>query len=124
MISLIKNELSKIFHKKAIYVIAIIAIGFMILNIVLTKYLESNVQKYSSNDVEFYTDLLNELDKSDPNYKEQYIAMKLQLETAKLLQKYDFNSWQWQVISSNSDKYISPMIEAEGTENYEKAKDE
>ena len=124
MISLIKNELSKIFHKKAIYVIAIIAIGFMILNIVLTKYLESNVQKYSSNDVEFYTDLLNELDKSDPNYKEEYIAMKLQLETAKLLQKYDFNSWQWQVISSNSDKYISPMIEAEGTENYEKAKDE
>ena len=124
MISLIKNELSKIFHKKAIYVIAIIAIGFMILNIVLTKYLESNVQKYSSNDVEFYTDLLNELDKSDPNYKEEYIAMKLQLETAKLLQKYDFNSWQWQVISSNSDKYISPMIEAEGTENYEKAKNE
>ena len=124
MISLIKNELSKIFHKKAIYVIAIIAIGFMILNIVLTKYFESNVQKYSSNDVEFYTDLLNELDKSDPNYKEEYIAMKSQLETAKLLQKYDFNSWQWQVVSSNSDKYIYPMIEAEGTENYEKAKNE
>ena len=124
MISLIKNELTKIFHKKAIYVIAIIAIGFMILNLVLTKYFESNVQKYSSNDVEFYTDLLNELDKNDPYYKEQYISMKTQLETAKLLQKYDFNSWQWQVVSSNSDKYIYPMIEAEGTENYEKAKNE
>jgi len=124
LISLIKNELTKIFHKKAIYVIAIIAIGFMILNLVLTKYFESNVQKYSSNDVEFYTDLLNELDKNDPYYKEQYISMKTQLETAKLLQKYDFNSWQWQVVSSNSDKYIYPMIEAEGTENYEKAKNE
>ncbi|MBR0427385.1 MAG: ABC transporter permease [Clostridia bacterium] len=124
MISLIKNELTKIFHKKAIYVIAIIAIGFMILNIVLTKYFESNVQKYNSNDVEFYTDLLNGLDKSDPNYKEEYIAMKSQLETAILLQKYDYDSWQWQVISSNSDKYIYPMIELEGTENYEKAKNE
>ena len=124
MINLIKNELTKIFHKKAIYVIAIIAIGFMILNIVLTKYFENNVQKYSSNDVEFYTDLLNGLDKNDPNYKEEYTAMKSQLETAKLLQKYDLNSWQWQVISSNSDKYISPMIELEGTENYENAKKE
>ena len=124
MISLIKNELTKIFHKKAIYIITIIAIGFMILNIVLTKYFENSVHQYSSDDVEVYTDLLNGLDKNAPYYKEEYIAMKSQLETAKLLQKYDFNSWQWHVISSNSDKYIYPMIEAEGTENYEKAKNE
>ena len=124
MISLIKNELTKIFHKKAIYVITLIAISFMILNIVLTKYFENNIQQYNSDNVEVYTDLLNSLDKSDPNYKEEYIAMKSQLETAKLLQKYDYNTWQWQVISSNSDKYIYPMIEAEGTENYQKAKSE
>lgn len=124
MISLIKNELTKIFHKKAIYIITIIAIGFMILNIVLTKYFENSVHQYSSDDVEVYTDLLNGLDKNAPYYKEEYIAMKSQLETAKLLQKYDFNSWQWHVISSNSDKYIYPMIEAEGTEKYEKAKNE
>ncbi len=124
MISLIKNELTKIFHKKAIYVITIIAVSFMILNIVLTKYFENNIQQYNSADVEVYTDLLNSLDKSDPNYKEEYIAMKSQLETAKLLQKYEYNTWQWQVISSNSDKYIYPMIEAEGTANYQKAKSE
>ena len=124
MISLIKNELTKIFHKKFIYVITIIAISFMILNLLMTKYFESNIHQYNSNDVEFYTDLLNNLDKSDPNYKEEYTAMKSQLETAKLLQKYDITSWQWQVISSNSEKYIYAMIEAEGTENYAKAKNE
>ena len=63
MINLVRNELKKIFHKKAIYVILFIAIGFMILNIVLTKYFENNmVFERSQSDVEFYSGMLNELD--------------------------------------------------------------
>ena len=55
MINLVRNELKKIFHKKAIYVILFIAIGFMILNIVLTKYFENNIGfDRSESDVEFY----------------------------------------------------------------------
>ena len=42
MISLIKNELTKVFHKKTLYIILIVAIGFMILNLVMTKYFESS----------------------------------------------------------------------------------
>ena len=125
MINLVRNELKKIFHKKAIYVILFIAIGFMILNIVLTKYFENNmVFERSQSDVEFYSGMLNELDKNDPNYKETYTNIKFQLETAKLLQKYNSESWQWQVITSNSEKYVYPMVEAEGTEKYEQAKKE
>ena len=125
MINLIRNELKKIFHKKAIYVILVIAVGFMILNIVLTKYFENNIVfDNRESDVEYYSDVLNELDKNDPNYKEIYKNIKSQLETAKLLQKYDTNSWQWQVITSNSEKYVYPMVEAEGTEKYEQAKKE
>lgn len=125
MINLIRNELKKIFHKKAIYVILAIAVGFMILDIVLTKYFDSNVVfDNRESDVEYYSNVLNELDKNDPNYKEIYKNIKSQLETAKLLQKYDTNSWQWQVITSNSEKYVYPMVEAEGTEKYEQAKKE
>ena len=73
MINLIRNELKKIFHKKAIYVILAIAVGFMILDIVLTKYFDSNVVfDNRESDVEYYSDILNELDKNDPNYKEIY----------------------------------------------------
>ena len=125
MINLVRNELKKIFHKKAIYVILFIAIGFMILNIVLTKYFENNmVFERSQSDVEFYSGMLNELDKNDPNYKETYTNIKSQLETAKLLQKYNSESWQWHVITSNSEKYVYPMVAAEGTEKYEQAKKE
>ena len=125
MINLIRNELKKIFHKKAIYVILAIAVGFMILDIVLTKYFENNIVfDNRESDVEYYSDVLNELDKNDPNYKEIYKNIKSQLETAKLLQKYDTNSWQWQVITSNSEKYVYPMVATEGTEKYELAKKE
>lgn len=125
MVNLIKNELKKIFHKKAIYIILIIAIVFMILNIVITKYLKNSIMNLNyENDVEYYTSLLNDLDKNSPTYKEEYNYAKSQLEEAKLLQKYDADSWQWQVITSNSDKYIYPMIEAEGTENYNQLKKE
>lgn len=125
MINLVRNELKKIFHKKAIYVILAIAIVFMILGIVLNKYFEKNINFDNREyDIEFYSNALNELDKSDPNYKETYINIKSQLEVAKLLKKYDVNSWQRQVITSNSEKYIYTMVEAEGTEKYEQAKKE
>ena len=125
MVNLIKNELKKIFHKKAIYIILIIAIVFMVLNIVITKYLKNSIMNLNyENDVEYYTSLLNDLDKNSPTYKEEYNYAKSQLEEAKLLQKYDADSWQWQVITLNSDKYIYPMIEAEGTENYNQLKKE
>ena len=125
MINLVRNELKKIFHKKAIYVILAIAIVFMILDIVLNKYFEKNINFDNREyDIEFYSNALNELDKSDPNYKETYINLKSQLEVAKLLKKYDVNSWQRQVITSNSEKYIYAMVEAEGTEKYEQAKKE
>ena len=123
MISLVKNELTKIFHKKTLYIILIVAIGFMILNLVMTKYFESSVSNYyGQEDLSYYNEMLNQLDKNDPYYKETYTSIKAQLETAKLNQKYNYDSWQWKVVNENSDKYIYPMIEAEGTEKYENAK--
>ena len=125
MINLVRNELKKIFHKKAIYIILAIAIGFMILNIVLTKYFESSNNYYDSeSDIKLYSGILNELDKNSPTYKEEYNNFKTQLEIAKLLQNYEFNSWQCQVISSKSYDIIFAMVSSEGTENYEQAKKE
>lgn len=125
MINLIRNELKKIFHKKAIYVILAIAIGFMVINIVMTKYFENSISDYNADsDIEFYSGILNELDKNSPTYKEEYTNFKTQLETSKLLKNYGQGSWQWEVISANTGKYIYPMIAAEGTENYEQAKKE
>ena len=59
MINLVKNELKKIFHKKAIYIILAIAIGFMVINIVMTKYFENGINDYNADsDIEFYSGML------------------------------------------------------------------
>ena len=89
MISLVKSELTKIFHKKILYIILLVVIGFMILNIVLTMYFENSVSYYDGQeDISYYNNVLNQLDKSDPYYKETYNSIKTQLETAKLYKKY------------------------------------
>ena len=75
MINLVKNELTKIFHKKTLYIILIVAIGFMILNLVMTKYFESSVSNYyGQEDLSYYNEMLNQLDKNDPYYKETYTS--------------------------------------------------
>lgn len=125
MISLIKNELTKIFHKKAIYIILIIAICIMILDVVMSKYFQNSVEYYSNEDsINYYKEAIKELDKNSPTYKEEYVGLKVQLEIEELYSKYDSNSWQNQVISSNAEKYIYPMVVAEGTANYEQTKKE
>lgn len=124
MINLTKNELTKIFHKKAIYVVLIITIAFSILNIIMTKFFENQTQYYYNDDVEFYEEQLKMIDKKDPNYKEMYISLNSELELAKLQKKYDEESWQKYIIASKAQELIYNMISAEGTEKYEEIKKE
>ena len=117
MISLIKNELTKIFHKKTIYIVLIIAIVFIIVNAILTNVLKNNTY-YNNDDIAFYEEQLKLLDKNDPYYKEMYISFKSQLELAKLTNKYERDSWQMYVISSKGSEIIEQMVSNEGTQQY------
>lgn len=121
MSSLIRNELKKIFHKKAIYIVLIIAVAFTVLNAVMTKIFDKSVA-YVNDDVEFYKEQISEMEKNKIEDKELYLSLKTQLQVAELLQKYDRNSWQEYVINNKAYELISNMIHNEGNADYDKYK--
>lgn len=96
MINLIRNELYKIFHKKAIYILAIITFAFALLNIVIVNAMDSNNLAKSSEKV--YINMLESSIKNyDLNDQEQaswYIEEKTQVDVYKASSKYEYGSWQ------------------------------
>ena len=110
MINLIKNELTKIFHKKSIYIVLAITIGFMILNAILTNVFKNDVVYYGNEDIAFYEEVLKELDKNNPEQREAYIDYEAQLEVAKLANKYDRNSWQRYIVNKDAYELVQEMF--------------
>jgi len=130
LINLIKNELYKIFHKKFIYVMAILIIGLRVvtnvilnasINIDLLWVYESSVQELENGD-------LSSMSKDTLQYlvsdKNQYDGLLIIKEN-----KYGNNSWQAEIILNgvvnesiscmNNSKYID-----KNTEEYDKCKAE
>ena len=114
MISLIKNELIKIFHKKAIYVLGIITLVFAMLNIVIIKFVD-NVDDLFTNDQYYQTleDNLASYDLKNTDEVKWYIQDKTDIELYKAAKKYDTDSWQDVMFKNNAYSYIFCMNEAE-----------
>lgn len=122
MNNLVKNELSKIFHKKTIYVMLISILVIMILSEIMDK-----IFKYENilvSDIEYNEEQANSLDKTDSEGKIEYYNMKTNAECGKLIKKYGVNSWQAYYAQNLGRDIIYNMYVAEGTEIYENAKNE
>ena len=108
MSNLIKNEFSKIFHKKAIYIICIIM--FLIIGVndyFMNKYSEEEMPKsYITENLEYMQEYLKTLSPDNPNQKEEYIITQTQIDLLSLQTKYDTNSWQFNVIDSELYDYV------------------
>ena len=113
MIKLVKNELSKIFHKKAIYIIAIITAAFTLLSTFVIGLAE-DVDMLFENDQ--YYDLLEkqlkQYDLNDVDELEWYVEDKTSIDTYKIAKEYDKDSWQYYMLSTNASEYIKNMNKA------------
>ena len=119
MNSLIKNELTKIFHKKFIYIIFIILIFVLILNYVIEREAyNSNSDKILDGELASYERNLNELPKDSEFYEETSKTYKASIEKTKLKKKYPENSWQRNYIDLNGEGIITNMFISEGTDEY------
>ena len=81
MINLIKNELTKIFHKKSIYIIliivCIISISNVILNVIINENIINSIDNYASDfELEQLEENLNNYDLSKEEEKSNYIIDK------------------------------------------------
>lgn len=110
MISLIKNELTKIFKKKAIYITLAITLVFMIAMNIIYKIQQNGVEFDIESQIKFYEEQLAEMNPEDKENLEIYITYKTELDVAKLIQSYGGSSkWQAQVIENNLRPVINQM---------------
>ena len=114
MISLIENELKKIFSKKSIYITLAITLVFIIACNIIYKVNENSSYGYDlSDNIEYYEQQLEALDVDDPEERYMYISYEIELEISKLVQKYgDSSTWQAQVIYETGRSYIEDMVYA------------
>ena len=110
MTSLIKNELIKIFKKKAIYITLLVVLAFVILTNCIYKFFLNNTGSYSyysEGYIEYLKEEIAKLDPSKPEDIKMYIEVKTNLDIYELMQKYENDSWQIKVIQENVGTYIN-----------------
>lgn len=106
MISLIQNELKKIFKKKSLLITLLVTLAFIILTNVIYKLdFENSYYDYIEEEISFYGEQLKTLDPEKD--KDMYAQCKTELEVYQLVKKYDEKSWQAKIIQSEMRSCIS-----------------
>ena len=106
MISLIQNELKKIFKKKSLLITLLVTLAFIILTNVLYKLdFGNSYYDYIEEEISFYREQLKTLDPEKD--KDMYAQYKTELEVYQLVKKYDEKSWQAKIIQSEMRSCIS-----------------
>lgn len=106
MISLIQNELKKIFKKKSLLITLLVTLAFIILTNVIHKLdFGNSYYDYIEEEISFYGEQLKTLDPEKD--KDMYAQYKTELEVYQLVKKYDEKSWQAKIIQSEMRSCIS-----------------
>ena len=109
MSNLIKNELTKIFKKKSIYIILFVTLAFVILSNCMYKYFynSGNYSYYSESYVEYAREAIKGLDPNKTSDTKMYIEYKTVLDVYDMMQKYPSDAWQTQIIASTVEPYVT-----------------
>lgn len=100
MSKLIKNEIKKLFSRKVIYILLIIAIGYTILNNTLNNISYEKLQNdYQKNELSYLEEELKNLNYTTEEENSMYIDTKTEYDIIKLSLNYDVNSWQYNYIN-------------------------
>lgn len=116
MINLIKNELVKISKQRLIFVFAAMVATYFICEAISFRYFNF----YSSFGDKYYnyqiSELENRLTGLDPIKEEdviEYVELKVQLETYKLLQSYDYESAQYYLIETEIEPLLNGLYNSQ-----------
>jgi len=106
LISLIQNELKKIFKKKSLLITLLVTLAFIILTNVIYKLdFGNSYYDYIEEEISFYGEQLKTLDPEKD--KDMYAQYKTEIEVYQLVKKYDEKSWQAKIIQSEMRSCIS-----------------
>lgn len=106
---LIKNELTKIFKKKSIYITLFVVLAFVILTNCIYKffYQAGSYEEYSESYIEYAKEELAKLDPNKASDTKMYIDIKSTLDIYEMAQKYEKNSWQRDLVSLQLSSHVN-----------------
>lgn len=121
MISLVKNELVKIFSKKSFYIKLAIILMFIILTTCIYKFAYNNMYSmYASPASTYYAEMekqVKELESQNKTNTDEYVYMKTDLEINDLVKQYANQTWKQEIIHNqayNILQNINSLIYIEG----------
>ena len=96
MSRLIKNELTKIFKKKSIYITLFVILAFVILTNCIYKFFydSGSYHEYNESYIQYTKEELAKLDPNKPSDTKMYIDLKSELDVYEMKQKYEVGAWQ------------------------------
>ena len=109
MSRLIKNELTKIFKKKSIYITLLVILAFVILTNCIYKffYQSTNSYGYSDNYIQYVKEELAKLDPNKSSDTKLYIDLKSEVELYEMIQRYEEDAWQRDILSTRVFTYVN-----------------
>ena len=112
MSNLIKNELTKIFKKKTIYITMLLIFLLMIFINCINKYSNSSsysAYMYSESYINSIKEELSNLNPERPSDVTLYINLKSELDLSNLMEKYKDSDWKLSIINDRISPYITEI---------------
>lgn len=108
MNKLIKNELTKIFKKKNIYITLLVVLAFVVLtNCIYKFFFTSSNYVYSDNYIQYTKEELAKLDPNKTSDIKMYIELKTEVDVYDMMNKYEKGAWQRDIVSTTLSTYLS-----------------
>lgn len=107
MSKLIKNEFKKLFSKKLMLILFVIAIGFTILTNVIYNIDDPYNKEYLKEELSYLEEELKTLDYKSQADNSYYLDLKTEYDLIKLKLDYDTESWQYNFINNSDIVYLS-----------------
>ena len=112
MSNLIKNELTKIFKKKTIYITMLLIFLLMIFINCINKYSNSSsysAYMYSESYINSIKEELSNLNPEKPSDVTLYINIKSELDLYNIMEKYKDSDWKLSIINNRISPYITEI---------------
>ncbi len=107
MSKLIKNELTKIFKKKSIYITLLVILAFVILTNCIYKFFYTSSTFYGESYIEYAKEELAKLDPNKVSDIKMYIDLKTTVEVYEMQEKYEKDDWRRDILSVQVGTYIN-----------------
>lgn len=107
MSKLIRNELTKIFKKKSLYITLLVILAFVILTNCIYRFFYNSNNYYGDTYIDYAKEELAKLDPNKVSDTKMYIDLKTTVEVYEMQEKYEKDDWRRDILSAQVATYVN-----------------